>query len=159
MKRLFELLWVLCAALLLSGCAVGQPEYFDELTEEERLTLIRNAKVVALQRNAVPAHLQGVFSELSPSERIVYTGNKEGKATFRWEIYESPANANRLTQKDINPYWVTVYAIGDLLDPDWKLRHAREDKNFSTMQLPQRQKSRPVNPNGSRPVNEVRYKR
>lgn len=159
MKKISGWLLTFASVLLLAGCASPRSEYFDELTEDERQTLIRNAKVVALQRKAVPEHLQGVFSELAPSERIVYTGNKEGKATFRWEIYESPANANRLTQKDINPYWVTVYAIGDLRDPDWKLRHAREDQTLSDQPLPQRQKVRPVNPNGSRPVNEVRYKR
>ena len=74
---------------------------------------------LALRSNAVPGHLREAFLKLTPYERIVYDGNKHGKAAYRWEIYENRNPGKRIAQRDINPYWVMVYAIGDLRDPAW----------------------------------------
>ena len=164
-------LWGLLAAagLLLSGCTTS-PEYFEELNAAEQTQLVHSARVLALQAKAVPEHLQAVFAELAPYQRIVYDGNKRGKASLRWEIYESPANADRLTQKDINPYWVMVYATGDLTDPEWKITHANENPNLPgpddirrmQRQQQQRQQTAPrsneARPNGGRRVHQVKYK-
>ena len=114
--------------LTLTGC-YSTPEYFDELSREE-LNVLRNAaRALALQGNAVPEHMKAVFVEMQPSERVFYDGDKRGKASFRWEIYDVAENDQVLTQKDINPYWVMVYATGDLRDPQWKLTHAHETFN------------------------------
>ena len=159
MKNIFRKLpgcFCLFVVLFAAGCTAVSPEYFEELSGEERAALLRSAKIMALQsKTAVPAHLRTVFAELAPYERIVYDGNKHGKASFRWEIYENPANSERLTQKDINPYWIMVYAMGDLLDPRWKLSHANEDLQpvAAAGQQPGNQ------PNRSRKVRQVRYKR
>ncbi|MBE6368755.1 MAG: hypothetical protein E7056_01170 [Lentisphaerae bacterium] len=159
-------LFLLAVGLLLSGCAT-RPEYFEELTAAEQTQLVNSARTLALQGKAVPDHLRGVFAEVVPYQRIVYEGNKRGRATFRWEIYESPADSSRLTQKDINPYWVMVYATGDLTDPDWKLAHANENPNLpgpEEIRRMQRQKqmqhqSAAPDAGSSRPVRQVRYKR
>ena len=150
--------------LLLTGCVSTSPEYFDELTPAEQAELLNSARVLALQGKAVPAHLQGVFLELTPHQRIVYDGNKHGKASFRWEIYDSPRRKgnSRITEKDVNPYWVMVYAIGDLTDPQWKLTHAREDETLQDAPQPPRRgdsSGRPAEKR-SRPrqFQEVRYK-
>ena len=124
MKK-FLMLLAAAAMLSLAGC-YSTPEYFDELSHEE-LNVLRNAaRMLAIKGNAVPEHVQMVFVEMQPYERIVYDGDKHGKATFRWEIYDVPENMQQLTQKDVNPYWVMVYATGDLRDPQWKLTHAHE---------------------------------
>ena len=155
-KLCLRLTVVLLMVLFAGGCTAVSPEYFEELSEEELTELRRNAKVLALQGKAVPEHLQGVFAELAAHERILYDGHKSGKATFRWEIYEVPKNANRLTQKDINPYWVIVYAIGDLRDPEWKLIHARED---DTLSLPTEKSSSQGSGNVQPNRSPVRYTR
>ena len=144
---LFAALFMLC----LAGCQTS-PEYFEELSHEE-LNVLRNAaRMLALKGNAVPAHVQAVFVEMQPYERIIYDGDKHGKASFRWEIYDVPADMQQLTQKDINPYWVMVYATGDLTDPKWQLTHAHETPGLQT------QSDRPpVRP--QRPKQKVRYKR
>ena len=137
--------------MTLTGC-VTPPEYYEELTEAEQKQLLHSARVLALQGKAVPDHLRAVFAELKPYQRIVYYGNKKVKASFRWEIYENYSENNRVTQKDINPYWVMVYATGDLTDPKWQLTHAHETPGLQT------QSDRPpVRP--QRPKQKVRYKR
>ena len=143
-------LFLLAVGLLLSGCAT-RPEYFEELTAAEQTQLVNSARTLALQGKAVPDHLRGVFAEVVPYQRIIYEGNKRGRATFRWEIYEKRRTGGRLTQKDINPYWVIVYAIGDLRDPSWKLSHANQGtlQPASAVQPDKQQKWQ---------VNRVRYK-
>ena len=142
-------------AVLSSGCMATAPEYYEELTDKERTVLINNARILALKGNAVPAHLQNVFMELAPYTRIVYEGNKRGRASFRWEIYESSGNSRRITQKDINPYWVMVYATGNLRDPDWKLSHARENPALLNPPAAGRDAAKRGNRSGSK----VQYKR
>ena len=126
MRKLTGLMIALMLTALLNGCASTQSEYFDELTAIEETNLELGARKLALQGKAVPDHLLSLFMETKPSRRIIYDGDKSGKATFRWELYDMPKNPNRITQKDINPHWVMVYAIGDLHDPEWKLSFARE---------------------------------
>lgn len=154
MKKLCLLLTVLLLNFLPSGCTSSRPEYFEELTEVERANLLRNARIIALQGKAMPEHLRGVFVELAPYERIVYDGNKRGKATFRWEIYENTGNRRRITQKDVNPYWIMVYAFGDLRDPEWKLSHAQETAQLQIVNDPSGS-----TPNRPAPAQRVRYKR
>ena len=150
MKKIF---YLAAALVLLTGCVAKGPEHYEELSEKERAALLHTARALALRSNAVPAHLQSAFVKLAPYERIVYDGNKHGKASFRWEIYEKRRTGRRLTQKDVNPYWVMVYATGDLQDPAWKLSHANQsDLNESAPNRPQR-----LAPGRSRPVRQVRY--
>ena len=142
------------AVLLLAGCVSRGPEHYEELSEKERSALQHTARALALRSDVVPQHLRNAFMKLAPHERITYDGNKHGKAYFRWEIYEKRNHNNKLTQKDINPYWVMVYAIGDLRDPSWKLSHANqpgintEKSNYRTRQ--------PYD--NRRPVRHVQYK-
>lgn len=125
-------LWLLSGAvfamiMMLSGCISISSEYYEELTPAEERSLLLGARKLALQGKAVPPHMLALFMDKEPSRRIVYDGDKYGKATFRWELYDMPKNPRRITQKDINPYWIMVYAIGDLRDPEWKLTFAREN--------------------------------
>ena len=150
MKKIFYLAALL---MLFAGCATKGPEHYEELTEKERTALLHSARALALRGNAVPLHLQNAFAKLAPYERIVYDGNKHGKASFRWEIYEKRRTGGRLTQKDVNPYWIMVYAIGDLQDPSWKLSHANQGE--LTESAPQQPRRRA--PGRSRPVRQVRY--
>jgi len=127
MKKKFAYLLAVCAAMLPGmGCISGPAEYYEELTVDEQRELLNDARGLAMRSKAVPAHLQTVFKELTPYTRIVYSGNKRGKATFRWEIYEN-VSGKRITQQDINPYWIMVYATGNLRDPQWKLSFANKD--------------------------------
>lgn len=148
------LLFCAGAVLLLAGCVSRGPEHYEELDENERTALLHTARALALRGDAVPAHLRNAFVKLSPHERIVYNGDKRGKASFRWEIYEKRRTGGKLTQQDVNPYWVMVYAIGDLRDPSWKLSHANqpgintEKSNYRTRQ--------PYD--NRRPVRHVQYK-
>lgn len=151
MKKIFSFLTAITLAAVVSGCASSSPEYYEELTEKERLGLQHTARALALRSNAVPEHLKSAFMKLTPLERITYNGNKHGKATFRWEIYEKRRANARLTQKDVNPYWVIIYATGDLLDPAWKLSHANQG---SLQTAPQQQPERKQNWQ----VNHVRYR-
>ena len=132
MKNFFLLLLSVASLIIAGGC-VSSPEYYTELTEAEQKQLLYSARALALQGNAVPERMKMVFKELEPFQRIIYNGNKRGKATFRWEIYDIPENVRKLTQKDVNPYWVMVYAIGDLTDPKWQLTHANEDPSLPTI--------------------------
>ena len=142
------------AVLLLAGCVSRGPEHYEELSEKERSALQHTARALALRSDVVPQHLRNAFMKLAPHERITYDGNKHGKASFRWEIYEKRNHNNKLTQKDINPYWVMVYAIGDLRDPSWKLSHANQG-----MIKPQTPGNLMVPGNNrSRQVRQVRYK-
>ena len=109
MKKIFSFLTAITLAAVVSGCVSSSPEYYEELTEKERLGLQHTARALALRSNAVPEHLKSAFMKLTPLERITYNGNKHGKATFRWEIYEKRRANARLTQKDVNPYWVIIY--------------------------------------------------
>ena len=133
MKKFFLFLFSTASLIIAGGC-VSSPEYYTELTEAEQKQLLYSAKKLALQGNAVPDRMLLVFKEVEPFQRIVYDGNKHGKATFRWELYDTPENVRKLTQKDVNPYWVMVYAIGDLTDPKWQLTHANEDPSLPTTQ-------------------------
>lgn len=147
---------LMLVSILAGGCLATAPEYYEELDEKERIALRNNAKILAIKGKAVPEHLQAVFLELAPYERIIYEGNKRGRATFRWEIYENSGNGRRITQKDINPYWVMVYANGNLRDPDWKLTHARENLlPTGAATSPKRSKQ----PAPGRKNHQVRYKR
>ena len=150
MKKIFYLAAVL---VLFAGCVAKSPEHYEELSEKERTALQHTARALALRGNAVPLHLQSAFAKLAPYERIVYDGDKHGKATFRWEIYEKRRSGSRLTQKDVNPYWVMVYAIGDLQDPSWKLSHANQGDIAESVPQYQRRTA----PGRSRPVRQVRY--
>lgn len=114
------------AVMLLAGCVSRSPEHYEELSEKERSALLHTARALALRGDAVPPHLKSAFVKLAPHERIIYNGDKHGKAAFRWEIYEKRSSSNKITQKDVNPYWVMIYAIGDLRDPAWKLTHANQ---------------------------------
>lgn len=127
MKKFTSLLAILLFTVLFTGCLATRNEYIDELTPAEEANLELGARKLALQGKAVPNHMLSLFMESKPSRRIVYDGNKSGKATFRWELYDMPKNPRRITQKDINPHWVMVSATGDLRDPDWKLSFAREN--------------------------------
>ena len=127
MKKFTSLLAILLFTVLFTGCLATRSEYIDELTPTEEANLELGARTLALQGKAVPNHMLSLFMESKPSRRIVYDGNKSGKATFRWELYDMPKNPRRITQKDINPHWVMVSATGDLRDPDWKLSFAREN--------------------------------
>lgn len=129
MKNFFLFLLGITGILIAAGCA-SSPEYYDELTEAEQKQLLYSARTLALQGNAVPQRMLLVFNEVEPFQRIVYNGNKRGKASFRWEIYDTPENVRKLTQKDVNPYWIMVYATGDLTDPKWQLTHANEDPSL-----------------------------
>ena len=127
MKKFTSLLAILLFTVLFTGCLATRSEYIDELTPAEEANLELGARKLALQGKAVPNHMLSLFMESKPSRRIVYDGNKSGKATFRWELYDMPKNPRRITQKDINPHWVMVSATGNLRDPDWKLSFAREN--------------------------------
>ena len=127
MKKFTSLLAILLFTVLFTGCLATRSEYIDELTPAEEANLELGARKLALQGKAVPNHMLSLFMESKPSRRIVYDGNKSGKETFRWELYDMPKNPRRITQKDINPHWVMVSATGDLRDPDWKLSFAREN--------------------------------
>lgn len=155
MKKSIKWLWLLAAAVLLTagGCAT-RAEYYEELTEEEHKELLNNARSLALRGKAVPPHLHGVFKEIAPHERIVYTGNKRGKASFRWEIYEN-VSGKRITQEDINPYWIMVYATGNLRDPKWKLTFANK---YTAKDMPDPDEVTQVRQN-YRNNPRVRYKR
>ena len=153
MKKIFGFVCIGVLGILLNGCASSSPEYFEELNEKEHAALLHTARALALRSNAVPAHLHNAFIKLAPHERIVYDGSKHGKASFRWEIYEKRNQNNRLTQKDVNPYWVMAYAIGDLRDPAWKLTHANQDSAGSEAVTPARQM-----PARGRHIRQVRYK-
>ena len=141
------------AVMLLAGCVSRGPEHYEELSEKERSALLHTARALALRGDAVPGHLRNAFVKLAPHERIVYDGDKHGKASFRWEIYEK-RNGGKLTQQDINPYWVMIYAVGDLRDPSWKLSHANQGgiNQGNNNQLRQYPGSR------NRQVRQVRYK-
>ena len=154
MKKIFGFICVVVFGVLLSGCASTSSEYYEELNEKERAALLQTARALALRGDVVPAHLRNAFAKLAPHERIVYDGDKHGKASFRWEIYERRQQSNRLTQKDINPYWVMIYAIGDLRDPSWKVTYA----NQGTLQKENQIAPRRQTPVRSRPVKKVRYK-
>ena len=132
MKKFFLFLFS-AASLIIAGGCVSSPEYYTELTEAEQKQLLYSARVLALQGNAVPERMLLVFKEVEPFQRIIYNGNKRGKATFRWELYDVPENVRKLTQKDVNPYWIMVYATGDLTDPKWQLTHANEDPSLPTV--------------------------
>lgn len=138
MKKLFLCLLSAAGIVLAGGCA-SSPEYYEELTPAEQKQLLHSARTLALRGKAVPDRMLGVFSDFVPYQRIVYDGNKRGKATFRWEIYDVPRNARKLTQKDINPYWIMVYATGDLTDPKWQLTHAEETPDLNVKQQPAKQ--------------------
>lgn len=117
---------VLAATLaVLTGCRSTGPENYRELTEEERVKLEYSARLLVMQSRVVPEHLRAVFAEIPGHERIVYTGDRKGRAEYRWEIYDSPAG-NMVTQKDVNPFWVRVYAEGDLTEPKWKMTHSQD---------------------------------
>ncbi len=159
--------WLLCGGLLFAaGCRGTGPEHFEELNDAERAGLVRDAKLLALQAKAVPDDLRGVFAEISPHERIIYDGDKHGRAAYRWEIYESAPEGRRITQKDVNPYWVMVYAEGDLRDPAWKLTHAEMDGVLPPGLKPLAEQAernaggrRNTAPPAPRNVNQVRYNR
>ena len=116
---------VLGLTAVLTGCRSGGPENYRELSDEERVKLERSARILVMQSKAVPEHLRSIFAEIPGHERIVYTGDRTGRAEYRWEIYDSPAGP-RITQKDVNPFWVRVYAEGDLRDPSWKMTHSSD---------------------------------
>lgn len=130
MKKITGLLTALVLTVLLNGCISSQSEYFEELTPTEEKTLLLGARKLALRGKAVPEHMLSLFMEKEPARRIVYEGSKSGKATFRWELYDMPKNPSRITQKDINPHWIVVYAIGDFRDPEWKLAFAKTGKTL-----------------------------
>ena len=153
MNKIFSFLAMIMLAAVVSGCASSSPEYYEELTEKERSALLHSARALALRANAVPGHLRNAFVKLAPHERIVYDGDKHGKASFRWEIYEKRRAGARLTQEDVNPYWVMVYAVGDLRDPAWKLTHANQGELESRQQAPGFSPFR-----NSRQVRQVRYR-
>lgn len=153
MNKIFSFLAVIILAAVLDGCVSSSPEYYEELTEKERTALLHSARALALRGNVVPNHLRSAFIKLAPLERIVYDGDKHGKASFRWEIYEKRRPGARLTQKDVNPYWVMVYAVGDLQDPSWKLTHANQEGSAP----PQYNRSFLPSRHGT-PVRQVRYK-
>ena len=132
MQKIFLFLLGIASLIFAGGC-VSSPEYYTELTDAEQKQLLYSARALALQGNAIPERMLLVFKEVEPFQRIVYNGNKRGKATFRWELYDTPENVRKLTQKDVNPYWVMVYAIGDLTDPQWQLTHANEDPSLPTV--------------------------
>ena len=137
---------LLSAAALLTGCATA-PEYYEELSEAESAALLKQARKLALSSNRIPGHLQAVFMELPPYVRVLYDGSKHGKATFRWEMYGNKTKRSTITQQDINPYWVMVYATGDLTDPKWQLTHAYEDPTL--LQKIEKMQSAPANGNNS----------
>ena len=151
MKKLLTVSTALLALLMFNGCVSGSPEHYEELTAEEHASLVNSAKVLILQSKLVPAHLQQSFVRISPQERIIYNGDKHGKASLRWEIYENrPRSGQKITQKDINPYWITAQATGNLLNPQWQVSQAQS-------MVPQKLapgQSR----NGGRQVRSVRYK-
>lgn len=122
MKKFLGLLMAGLLALAggLCGCRSGDAAYYRELSDPQRAELEKSAKLLVLQSKAVPEHLRAVFEELPGHERIVYTGDCRGRAEYRWEIYESSGGA-RISQKDVNPFWIRVYAEGDLLHPEWKM--------------------------------------
>ena len=159
MKKLFGYLFLTLLSLILSGCASSSPEYYEELSETERISLQHAARALALRGNAVPGHLRNAFVKLSPYERIVYDGDKRGKATYRWEIYENRASGKNIRQEDINPYWVMVYAIGDLRDPSWKLNHANEDRSVDNAPVVSPGGTMPFDGSRPRQIRKVRYKR
>lgn len=159
MKNIFSLLVFSVLCIILNGCAATSPEHYEELTEKECTALRHAARALALRGNAVPEHLRNAFIKLAPLERIVYDGNKHGKASYRWEIYEKRSQNKRLQQKDVNPYWVMVYAIGDLRDPSWKLSHTNQNSmnNMNNMNNNQQSPARRQYPQRSRQVRQVRY--
>ncbi len=159
MKKMVFYLLTAVLGVFLSGCAGSSPEYYEELSETERAALQHAARALALRGSAVPGHLREAFLKLTPYERIVYDGNKHGKAFYRWEIYENRNPGKRIAQRDINPYWVMVYAIGDLRDPAWKLNHANQELSSGRAAAPQQ--SSPATPGAGRPrqIKQVRYKR
>ena len=130
MKKLSILPAFLLLTVLFTGCMAAKSEYFEELTPAEEKALLLGARKLALQGKAVPEHMMNLFMEKEPARRIVYEGSKSGKATFRWELYDMPKNPSRITQKDINPHWIVVYAIGDFRDPEWKLAFAQTGKTL-----------------------------
>ena len=146
MRKLTGLLAALLLTVLLNGCASTQSEYFEELTAVEETNLELGARKLALQGKAVPEHMLSLFMETKPSRRIVYEGNKSGKATFRWELYDMPKNPRRITQKDINPHWIVVYAIGNLRDPEWKLAFAQENNALQMVSPDQLMPEQPRSP-------------
>ena len=140
----------------LAGCRSTGPENYRELSEEERVKLEYSARLLVMQSKVVPAHLRSVFAEIPGHERIVYTGDRAGRAEYRWEIYDSPAGS-KVTQKDVNPFWVRVYAEGDLTAPKWKMTHSQDwtAPGKSTEGRPQRGTRMP----GARQGDSVRYRR
>ncbi len=146
LKNMLLMLFAAANILLAGGC-VSSPEYYEELTEKEQKQLLLSARTLALQGKAVPERYQALFMELPPYQRIVYDGNKHGKATFRWEMYGNKTKRSTITQQDINPYWVMVYATGDLTDPKWQLTHAYEDPTL--LQKIEKMQSAPANGNNS----------
>ena len=159
MKRIRLMSAVALTALaLLAGCRSGGSENYRELSDAERIDLELSARKLVMQARVVPEHLRGVFAEIPGHERIVYTGDKAGRAEYRWEIYDSPAG-NRITQKDVNPFWVRVYAEGDLTSPKWKMTHSQDwtppRAGASGAQQPRRVRRMP----GARPGDTVRYRR
>ena len=160
MKKITGLLTALVLTVLLNGCISSQSEYFEELTPTEEKTLLLGARKLALQGKAVPEHMLSLFMEKEPARRIVYEGNKSGKATFRWELYDMPKNPKRITQKDINPHWIVVYAIGDFRDPEWKLAFAQTGKTLQMASPDQLAPERPRSPEPSRrPVRSRQQRR
>ena len=151
MKKLLTISTALLVLLLFNGCISNSPEHYEELTADEHAALVNSAKVLILQSKLVPAHLQQSFIRVAPEERIIYNGDKRGKASLRWEIYENrPRAGQKITQKDINPYWITAQATGNLLDPQWQVSQAQSavPQKFAPGQ----------NRNGSRQVRSVRYR-
>lgn len=159
MNKIFSFSVAAIMVACLSGCVSSSPEYYEELSESERSSLQHAARALALRGNAVPNHLRNAFVKLSPYERIVYDGDKRGKATYRWEIYENRTPGKNIGQQDINPYWVMVYAIGDLRDPSWKLNHANEDRSMNNAPAIRPGGAMPFEGNRPRQIRKVRYKR
>ena len=147
----------LTALALMAGCRSGGAENYRELSDAERIELELSARNLVIQSKVVPEHLRSVFAEIPGHERIVYSGDKAGRAEYRWEIYDSPAGS-KMTQKDVNPFWVRVFAEGDLTRPKWKLTHSRDwtpPGAGSSGGQPRRERRMP----GARPGDTVRYRR
>ena len=98
MKILLRIGMLAAAVLAAAGCLSGGPENYRELSEEERVALENSARLLVIQSKVVPEHLRNVFAEIPGHERIVYTGDRAGRAEYRWEIYDSPAGG-KITQR------------------------------------------------------------
>lgn len=150
---------VLGLTAVLTGCRSGGPENYRELSDEERVKLERSARILVMQSKAVPEHLRSIFAEIPGHERIVYTGDRTGRAEYRWEIYDSPAGP-RITQKDVNPFWVRVYAEGDLTAPQWKLTYSQDwEPPAGARETGSGNSRRGRRAPGGRPGDSVQYRR